>query len=83
MHKHTNEWMIVNARKIEAIQRQLLEHSYAGAYGGAIDLTAVNNLLGGAVLEITKLQFKIEELTKELEKRNEPEQPQPKKAKKV
>jgi len=62
MQRHTNEWMIANAKKIEAVQRQLLEHSYAGAYGGAIDLTAVINLLGGAVLEITKLQKRIEEL---------------------
>jgi len=40
----------------------LLEHSYSGSYGGAIDLTAVNNLLGGAILEITKLQNRVEEL---------------------
>ena len=65
MQKHTNEFMIVNARNIEAIKRQLLEHSYAGAYGGTIDLTAVNNMLDGCVLEITKLQKTIEEMTKE------------------
>ena len=65
MKRHINEWLIGNAKKIEAVQRQLIEHSYAGAYGGAIDLAAVNNLLGGAVLEITKLQNKIEELKKE------------------
>ena len=47
---------------MEAVQRQLLEHSYSGSYGGAIDLTAVNNLLGGAILEITKLQNRVEEL---------------------
>ena len=69
MQRHTNDWLIGNAKKIEAVQRQLIEHSYAGAYGGAIDLAAVNNLLGGAVLEITKLQNQIEGLSKRLEKK--------------
>ena len=68
MQRHTNEWLLVNARKIEDVQRQLLEHSYAGAYGGSIDLTAVNNLMGGAVLEITKLQKKVEHLESEKKK---------------
>jgi len=54
--------LIANARKIEAVQRQVVEHSYAGAYGGSIDLAAITNLMGGAVLEITKLQKEIEEL---------------------
>ena len=62
MQKHKNEWLIANARKIEAVQRQVVEHSYAGAYGGSIDLAAITNLMGGAVLEITKLQKEIEEL---------------------
>jgi hypothetical protein len=65
MQRHTNEWMIANARRIEGIKRQLIEHAYAGSYGGAIDLTAVNNLLDGAVIEITKLQKTIEEMNKE------------------
>lgn len=65
MQRHTNEWLIGNVKKIEGIKRQLIEHAYAGAYGGSIDLTAVNNLLDGAVLEITKLQKKIEEFEKE------------------
>lgn len=65
MHRHKNPWLIANARKIEASQRELLEHSYSGSYGGAIDLGAMNSLLGGAVLEITKLQNRIEELEKE------------------
>ena len=64
MQKHKNEWLIANARKIEGVQRQLLEHAYAGAYGGAIDLTAVNNLIGGAILEITQLQKRLDELEK-------------------
>ncbi len=62
MQRHTNDWLIANAKRIEAAQRQIIEHSYAGAYGGSIDLPAVNNLLGGAVLEITKLQKRVEEL---------------------
>lgn len=57
--------MIANAKKIEQAQRQLLEHSYSGSYGGSIDLTALINLLGGAVLEITRLQKRIEGLEKE------------------
>jgi len=65
MQRHTNEFMIGNAKNIEAIKRQLLEHSYAGAYGGTIDLAAVNNMLDGCVLEITKLQRRIEELEQE------------------
>ena len=62
---------MVDWKKIEGVQRQLIEHSYAGSYGGAIDLAAVNNLLGGAVLEITKLQNQIEGLNKRLAKKIE------------
>ena len=68
MQRHTNDWLIANARKIEAVQRQVLEHSYAGAYGGSIDLAAITNLMGGAVLEITKLQKKVEQLESEKKK---------------
>jgi hypothetical protein len=65
MQRHTNEFMIANARKIEAIKRQLLEHSYAGSYGGSINLAAVNNMLDGCIVEITKLQRRVEELEAE------------------
>lgn len=72
MQRHKNEWLIANVKRIEGVQRQLLEHSYAGSYGGAIDLTAVNNLLGGAILEITKLQNRIEELEEKVKEKPAP-----------
>jgi hypothetical protein len=53
--------MIGNSKRIEGIKRQLIEHSYSGSYGGAIDLIAISNLLDGCVLEITKLQKRIED----------------------
>lgn len=68
-----NEWLIANSHKISAIQRSLVEMSYQGAPPGGIDLAAVNNMLGGAVLEITKLQKQVEELQAKLNAKREPE----------
>ena len=42
----------------------LVEKSYQGAPEGDLDLASVNNILGGAVLEITKLQDQVDELLK-------------------
>jgi hypothetical protein len=43
-----------------------VEKSYQGAPQGDLNLALVNNLLGGAVLEITKLQNKVDELNGKL-----------------
>ena len=54
--------------EIERIKRQLLEHAYAGSYGGSIDLGKVNGIIDGSVIEITKLQDKHDSLKKEVER---------------
>ena len=64
MHALKNEWLIGNHKRISAIQRMLVEKSYQGAPEGDLDLASVNNILGGAVLEITKLQDQVDELLK-------------------
>lgn len=63
-----NEWLLMRKREIEAIKRQLLEYAYAGSYGGAIDLAKVNNIIDGAIVEITKLQDQKEALHSENER---------------
>ena len=45
-----------------------MEKSYQGAPQGDLNLAIVNNLLGGAVLEITKLQNKVDELNEKIKK---------------
>ena len=72
MHPLKNEWLIANRNKISAVQRQLVQKSYQGAPEGDLDLTAVNNLLGGAVMEITKLQERIHDLNEKLKTATEP-----------
>ena len=72
MHALKNEWLLANNKKISAIQTQLIEKSYQGAPEGDLDLTAVYNILGGAVKEITVLQEKVDELNEKLKKANEP-----------
>ena len=71
MHALKNEWLIANRKNISAVQRQLVQKSYQGAPEGDLDLAAVNNLLGGAVVEITKLQEKIDELNEQIKKGGE------------
>jgi hypothetical protein len=58
--------------EIETLKRQLLEYSYSGSYGGAIDLMKVNNLLDGALIEILKLQDEVDVLKAEIVKMNTP-----------
>ena len=67
MKEIKNEWLFANRKKISLIQRYLIEKSYQGAPEGDLDLAAINNLLGGAVLEITKLQEQITENKLDLE----------------
>lgn len=45
-----------------------MEKSYQGAPQGDLDLAVVNNLLGGAILEITQLQNKVDELNEKVKK---------------
>ena len=71
MHALKNEWLIGNHKRISAIQRMMIEKSYQGAPEGDLDLAAVNNILGGAVLEITKLQEQVDELNEKLRKATE------------
>ena len=61
-----NEWLMANKNKISAVQRVLVEKSYQGAPEGDLDLGVVNNLLGGAILEITKLQNKVDGLNEKI-----------------
>lgn len=68
MHQTNNVWVQSNKHEIEALKRQLLEHDYAGGYGGSIDLMKVNNIIDGALVEILKLQAENELLKKEVQK---------------
>jgi hypothetical protein len=56
MGKINNIWVQTHHKEISAIKRQLIEYNYSGAYGGSLPLMKVNNLLDGALIEITKLQ---------------------------
>ncbi len=68
MQQSNNIWIQMNKHEIEAIKRQLLEHDYAGSYGGSINLMQVNNMLDGAMIEILKLQRENEVISAELKK---------------
>ena len=46
----------------------LVERSYQGAPEGELEHAVVNNLLGGAIVEITKLQNKVDELNEKVKK---------------
>ncbi len=68
MHQTNNVWIQTKKGEIESIKRQLLEHDYAGSYGGSINLMQVNNMLDGCMIEILKLQLENETLKKEINK---------------
>lgn len=59
---NANAWILSHSKIIEAIKRQLIEYNYAGSYGGSIDLMRVNNIIDGALIEITKLQNQVTDL---------------------
>jgi len=61
-----NIWVQTNSKVISAIKRQLIEYSYAGSYGGTIPLMQVNNIIDGALIEITKLQKENDDLKKNI-----------------
>lgn len=62
MAKSTNVWIQTNAKMITETKRKLIEHNYAGGYGGSLNLMQINNIIDGALIEITKLQKEIEEI---------------------
>lgn len=68
MRQINNIWLQQKKNNIEKIKRQLIEYNYAGSYGGAIDLMAVNNIIDGAMVEILKLQTENDLLKQELNK---------------
>jgi len=74
MRQIKNEWLLIRRREIEAIKRQLLEYTYAGSYGGSIDLVKVNNIIDGAIIEITKLQEEVDRLKAEIKSYNTPQE---------
>ena len=63
-----NIWFETNKKQIEVLKRQLLEHEYAGSYGGSINLMDVNNTIDGAIIEVLKLQKENDVLKEELKK---------------
>ena len=61
-----NEWLRINKKKIEAMQYQLTELAYKRESPG-VPFEQFRGMIGAAVVEINKLQAKINELTKKKE----------------
>lgn len=57
-----NMWLQANTKRVEKIKRQLIEYSYAGSYGGTINLMEVNSIIDGLLIEVTKLDKENREL---------------------
>lgn len=70
-----NMWIQSNKRRLEKIKRELVEYSYAGSYGGSINLMEVNAMLDGMLVEITKLTEENEKLKQEIKNLNTPVEP--------
>lgn len=68
-------WIQSNARRVEKIKRQLVEYSYAGSYGGAINLMEINSMMDGMLIEITKLTEENEKLKNEIKRLTTPAEP--------
>lgn len=67
-----NIWFETNKRKIQDIKRKLIEYNYAGSYGGSINLMEVNNIIDGLLIEVTKLDKQVNEMSnriKEIQKK--------------
>jgi hypothetical protein len=58
-----NQWLQMNKKKIDAMQYHLTELAYKNENPG-VPLTEYRGLIGAAIVEIRKLQAKINELTK-------------------
>jgi len=61
-----NKWLQLNQEDISKIQRVLIEQSYSGV-SDLFDFMKMHNIIGGCVIEITKLQTQINSLTYELQ----------------
>ena len=57
-----NEWLQINKRKIDDMQYQLTELAYKNENPG-VPFAQYRGMIGAAVIEIKKLQEKINELT--------------------
>ena len=57
-----NEWLKINKKKIDDMQYQLTEFAYKNENPG-VPFAIYRGLIGAAVIEIKKLQEKINELT--------------------
>ena len=60
-----NEWLIMNQKKINNIQYQLTELAYKNE-NPSVPLAQYRGMLSAAILEIKKLQVKINEQNSEL-----------------
>jgi len=58
-----NQWLQMNKKKIDAMQYHLTELAYKNENPG-VPLGEYRGLIGAAIIEIKKLQEKINELTK-------------------
>jgi len=61
MERAVNDWIKANSGEISSIQRILIEQSYAGQ-DGVFNYMKIHNILGGCIIEITKLQTQVNEL---------------------
>ena len=57
-----NEWLKINKKKIDAMQHHLTELAYKNENPG-VPFAQYRGMIGAAVIEIKKLQEKINELT--------------------
>jgi len=65
-----NEWLQINQKKIDAMQYHLTELAYKNETPN-IPLGEYRGLIGAAVVEIKKLQTKIDSLEEALAKKEE------------
>ena len=65
-----NEWLKLNKKKIEGMQYQLTELAYKNE-NPAVPFVHYRGMIGACVVEIKKLQEKINALTSELSKKKE------------
>jgi len=70
MERVVNDWIQANRGEISAIQRLLIEQSYAGQHG-LFDYMKIHNILGGCIIEISKLQTQVNELKRALAEKQE------------
>lgn len=63
-----NEWLKINKRKIDNMQYQLTELAYKRESPG-VPFEQFRGMIGSAVVEIRKLQAKVNELNEKLKKR--------------